>query len=113
MHVQAEAFIPIRPLRRDYRQFFGLRLKKASLSFGYQRKEMTLDMITCRRICSLILTWQPALADGQVTVHQVVAISLDVRVRETELVAHLVFDRGQQIDVTCRQRVWTGVTPRG
>ena len=48
----------------------------------------------------LTFSREPPLTHGQVAVHQVVSILFIIRITETELVAHLVFDGRQQIDVT-------------
>ena len=63
-------------------------------------------------MCACVLAWsrsrslafarQTALADSEIAVHEIVAILLGIRITESQLVTHLMHDRGEQIDVARR-----------
>src|SRR5437870_9885680 len=73
---------------------------------------MTLSGITCRRPRCLALTWNSALTDSQVTVHEIVAILLSVQIIESQLMTHLMLDRCEQIDVARRRARRIGIASR-
>src|SRR5258706_1706687 len=49
---------------------------------------------------------QATLADSEIAVHQIVAIPLLIRIIESELVTHLMLDRGKQIHVARGRAGW-------
>src|SRR5260221_13842124 len=91
------------PLSRpDFRLLIALRFVR-ELQEMYARTNLG----NCVR--GLSRSRQATLADGEIAIHQIIAILLGVRVIKSQLVTHLMLDRGKQIHVARWRAGWSRI----